>query len=141
MLIFLFLAIQRPVWDNGISLHLLNITILALMPIQGAVEVQDFCKIMALFLSLFPSNVKQLLCHILHSLTLNTKNAVDKRPSLYQQFNWNPIIATLTLHRRQHLLGFSINFTTQTPGNIIRQTKSTHLVIILVIRHSNLRAF
>ena len=124
MLICIFIAHQRPVWANGISLHLfIKMTIINLVP----------------FLSLFPSNVWQLLFHISHSLILNTKNAVDKRPSLYQQYNWNPVIATL--HRLQHLLGFSIHFTTQTPGIIIKQTKSTHRVKILLNRHSNLRDF
>jgi hypothetical protein len=92
MLIFIFLAHQRPVWANGISLHLfMKITIINLVP----------------FLSLFPSYVWKLLFHISHSLTLNTKNAVDKRHSLYQQYNSNPFIATL--HRLQHLVGFSIH--------------------------------
>ena len=55
ILIFLFLASQHPVRDNGLSLHLLIITILTL--IQEAAKEQDFCKITAPFLSLFPSHV------------------------------------------------------------------------------------
>jgi hypothetical protein len=94
MVILIFLAHQRPVWDNGILLHLPNITILALNPIQGAVEVQDFCKIRALFLSLFHSYVWQLLLFILHRANTNTQCAVDQRLSLMIHYKLNPVIVT-----------------------------------------------